>query len=73
MRSRLRTLGASTEQNKGFTVQYSPFFRLFITKNGSEAYFKFKKALSNFKRALLDNGQDAPETASRRSCHCVGM
>ena len=38
-----------------------------------EAYiFDSKKAISNFKRALLDNGQDAPETASRRSCHCVG-
>ena len=31
-----------------------------------------KKALSNFKRALLDNGQDASEIASRRSCHYVG-
>lgn len=36
------TLGASTEQNKGFCVQYSSFFRLFITKNGNEAYFRFK-------------------------------
>ena len=33
------TLGATTEQNKVFCVQYSPFFRLFITKNGREAYF----------------------------------
>ena len=52
------TLGATTEQNKGFTFNIAPFFRLFITKNGNEAY--------------LIMGQDAPETASRRSCHCVG-
>ena len=58
------TLSATTEQNKGFTFNIAPFFRLFITKNGSEACFRFKKgslelqkkALSNFKRALLDNG-----------------
>ena len=58
------TLGATTEQNKGFTFNIAPFLDFIITKNGSEAYFRFKKgyfelqkkALSNFKRALLDNG-----------------
>ena len=51
------TLGATTEQNKGFCVQYSPFFRLFITKKGSEAYFKFKKGsfeLRNYKFFISD-------------------
>ena len=38
------TLGATTEQNKGFTFNIAPFFVFFITKNGSEAYFRFKKA-----------------------------
>lgn len=46
------TLGATTEQNKGFCVQYSSFFRLFITKNGNEAYFKFKKGSFELQKSL---------------------
>ena len=77
------TLGATTEQNKGFCVQYSPFFRLFITKNGSEAYFRFKKGLFEIPkrlfrtskepylimgRMLLKLRPDVAVTASGRSC-----
>lgn len=46
------TLGATTEQNKGFTFNIAPFFRLFITKNGSEAYFKFKKGSFELQKSL---------------------
>lgn len=66
------TLGATTEQNKGFTFNIAPFFVFLSPKMEVRLIFDSKKAISNFKRALLDNGQDAPETASRRSCHCVG-
>ena len=66
------TLGATTEQNKVFCVLYSLFFVFLSPKMEVRLIFDSKKAISNFKRALLDNGQDAPETASRRSCHCVG-
>ena len=66
------TLGATTEQNKGFTFNIAPFFVFLSPKMEVRLTLDSKKALSNFKRALLDNGQDAPETASRRSCHCVG-
>ena len=38
------TLGASTEQTRVFAFNIAPFFVFFITKNGSEAYFRFKKA-----------------------------
>lgn len=55
------TLGATTEQNKGFYVQYSPFFRLFITKNGNEAYLIMG-------RMLLKLRPDVAVTASGRSC-----
>lgn len=55
------TLGATTEQNKGFCVQYSPFFRLFITKNGNEAYLIMG-------RMLLKLRPDVAVTASGRSC-----
>ena len=66
------TLGASTEQNKVFAFNIAPFFVFFSPKMEVRLTLDSKKALSNFKRALLDIGQDAPETASRRSCHCVG-
>ena len=46
------TLGATTEQNKGFTFNIAPFFRLFITKNGSEAYFRFKKGSFELQKSL---------------------
>ena len=52
------TLGASTEQNKGFCVQYSPFFRLFITKNGSEAYFWFKKSYFELQKRLFRTSKE---------------
>jgi hypothetical protein len=55
------TLGALTEQNKGFCVQYSPFFRLFIAKNGNEAYLIMG-------RMLLKLRPDVAVTASGRSC-----
>lgn len=46
------TLSATTEQNKGFTFNIAPFFRLFITKNGNEAYFKFKKGSFELQKSL---------------------
>lgn len=46
------TLSATTEQNKGFTFNIAPFFRLFITKNGSEAYFRFKKGSFELQKSL---------------------
>ena len=52
-------------EKKFFSILLSPKMEVRLTLDS-------KKALSNFKRALLDNGLDAPETASRRSCHCVG-
>lgn len=67
------TLGASTEQNVFFAFNIAPFFVFLSPKKEVRLTLNSKKTLSNFKRALLDNGQDAPETASRRSCHCVGM
>lgn len=67
------TLGASTEQNVFFAFNIAPFFVFLSPKMEVRLTLNSKKALSNFKRALLDKGQDAPETASRRSCHCVGM
>jgi hypothetical protein len=56
-----------------FAFNIAPFFVFLSPKMEVRLTLSSKKALSNFKRALLDNGQDAPETASRRSCHCVGM
>lgn len=55
------TLDKSTEQNKYFCVQYSPFFCLLIAKNGSEAYFIMA-------RMLLKLRHDVAVTASGRSC-----
>lgn len=55
------TLGATTEQNKGFTFNIAPFFRLFITKNGNEAYLIMG-------RMLLKLHHDVAVTASGRSC-----
>jgi len=49
-------LGATTEQNKVFCVQYSPFFVFLSPKMEVRLTLDSKKALSNFKRALLDNG-----------------
>ena len=66
------TLGASTEQTRVFAFNIAPFFVFLSPKMEVRLTLDSKKAISNFKRALLDNGQDAPETASRRSCHCVG-
>lgn len=77
------TLDASTEQNKGFTFNIAPFLDFIITKNVSEAYFRFKKgyfelqkkALLNSKepylimgRMLLKLRHDVAVTASGRSC-----
>lgn len=68
---------------QGFYVQYSLFFRLFITKNGSEAYFRFKKGSFELQkrffrtskepylimgRMLLKLRYDVAVTASGRSC-----
>lgn len=54
------TLGALTEQNKGFTFNIAPFF-VFITKNGNEAYLIMG-------RMLLKLRPDVAVTASGRSC-----
>lgn len=66
------TLGASTEQNVFFAFNIALFFVFLSPKMEMRLILDSSKALSNFKRALLDNGQDAPETASRRSyCYVV--
>ena len=70
-----------------FLRSIQPFFRLFITKNGSEAYVMFKwgspelqkgltwyakEAYLEFKWGSLDSGQDVSKITSRRICYCVG-
>ena len=50
------TLGATTEQNKVFCVQYNPFFVFLSPKMEVRLTLDSKKALLNFTRALLDNG-----------------
>ena len=37
---------------RGFLRSIKPFFRLFITKNGSEAYFRFKKGSFELQKSL---------------------
>ena len=55
------TLSATTEQNKGFTFNIAPFFRLFITKNGNEAYLIMSRMLTKLR-------PEVAVTASGRSC-----
>lgn len=54
------TLGATTEQNKGFTFNIAPFSS-FYHQNGNEAYLIMG-------RMLLKLRPDVAVTASGRSC-----
>jgi hypothetical protein len=68
----LERLVQRLNKTRVFAFNKAPFFVFLSPKMEVRLIFDSKKAISNFKRALLDNGQDAPETASRRGCHCVG-
>ena len=50
------TLGASTEQTRVFAFNIAPFFVFLSPKMEARLTLDSKKAISNFKRALLDNG-----------------